>query len=405
MLTVNGRSYTTPDTLRVGICLDGTAPDYLEQAAAVMPNLQRFIAQGASGLAQSVIPSFTNPNNVAMVTGVPPKDNGICGNYYYDVQRGEEVMMNDPQYLLCPTILAAFGNAGLAVAAVTVKDKLRRLLGKGLRGICFSVEYADKATRQENGIQDVLGLMGRAAPTIYDPEISVYCLEAGVLLAERFQPRLMYLTTTDFVQHKYAPGSAEANRFYARIDEVLGRLDRLGAVLGITADHGMNAKTNPDGSPKVVFIEALLKAQGIPEARVILPINDPYIVHHGALGSFATVYLDEVHIEKAVRLLRATAGVEAVLPRQEAAARFALPPNRIGELVLLSDQGTVLGRTPEWHDLKVVERGLRSHGGLHERRVPLIFNRPLEKAFKSRLASGESNNYDLFDYLCNGMVS
>ena len=399
MITVNARSYRVRNVPVVGICLDGTDPRYLDAARDVMPNVTAMIAKGASGVARSVIPSFTNPNNIAMATGVPPNINGICGNYYYDAVMGEEVMMNDPKYLRCPTIFAAFSDAGIHVAVVTTKDKLRRLLGTGLNGICVSVEEAGKPG---GDAWHIVEKIGRPAPGIYDPEISVYCIEAGARLIETESIQFAYLTTTDFVQHKHKPGSAEANAFYARIDHFIGRLDALGAIVAITADHGMNDKVNPDGSPKVQFLETLLSEAGFSEARVILPITDPYVVHHGALGSYATVYLGRDGGEKARGLLDKVPGVELVLTRAEAAERFQLPADRIGDLVVLADDSTTLGRRPLWHDLSVVESGLRSHGGLHEQQVPFIFNRPLLPAYAEKLATGKANNYDLFDVACNG---
>jgi phosphonoacetate hydrolase len=398
----NGREYRARQTV-VGICLDGTSQAYLDAAAGVMPHLQRSAAAGAHGLVKSAIPSFTNPNNIAIVTGAPPAVNGICGNFYFDEAAQAEVMMDDPAYLRCPTILSAFANAGKAVGVVTAKDKLRRLLGKDLRGTCFSVEAMAREAERDPAIARIMQRIDRPPPTIYDPEISVYCLEAGWQLIQDQSLDLAYLTTTDFVQHKYEPGSAEANRFLARLDEFIGKIDSLGVVLGVTADHGMNAKTKPDGSPKVEFIEQRLKDSGIDEARVILPITDPYVVHHGALGSYATVYLREESIAKAREILSGLEGIELILSRDEAAERFALPPDRIGQLVVLSDRDTVLGRMPEWHDLSVVKEGLRSHGGLHEQVVPMIVNRRLKSEHAHRLRSGAMRNFDLFDILCNGV--
>jgi phosphonoacetate hydrolase len=371
-----------------------------------MPHLQAMIAGGARGEARSVVPSFTNPNNVAIVTGAPPDVNGIPGNYYYDPEADEEVLMQDPRWLRCSTLLAGFAKAGLDVAAVTTKDKLRAFLSEGLpaSSIRFSVEKAHEVTLEVNGIEGVTDLVGRDNPGIYDPEASVFCIEAGARLMTRTPPpRVLYLSTTDFVQHKYAPGSTEANAFYARLDRFLGELHRSGAIVGITADHGMNGKTKADGTPNVQYLESLLREAGVEEARVILPITDPYVVHHGALGSYATVYLHADHVERATTCLRVVPGVERVLTRAEAARTFQLPADRIGDLVVLSDRDTVLGRTPDWHDLKDVATGLRSHGGLHETTVPFIVNRPLVDEVAARLAAGELRNFDLFHVLCNGI--
>lgn len=402
MITVNNRSYRPSSSPVVGICLDGTAPDYLAAAAKQMPRFTEIIRDGSFGLVRSAIPSFTNPNNVAIVTGVPSSQNGICGNFYYDRSRDQEVMMNDPEYLCCPTILSAFSQAGYSVAAITAKDKLRRLLGKDLRGICFSIECSGEVTL-ENGYLTVAEMVGRSAPGIYDPEISVYCIEAGIRLMQRMKLDLLYLSTTDFVQHKYKPGSAEANAFYAKIDTLLGELDQLGAVVGLTADHGMNDKVRQDGSPNVRFLESVLLENGLSDLRVILPITDPYVVHHGALGSYATIYMPPEQLDQAIAILQNLDGIELVLPRQEAARRFCLPPHRIGDLVVLADHNTVLGRRPEWHDLSAVQSGLRSHGGLHEQQVPFLINRRMREDYRQRLEPGEANNYDLFDFLFNGV--
>jgi phosphonoacetate hydrolase len=405
MITVNNRSYQSRSKPVIGICMDGTSQEYFDAALDIMPNLQKILKKGSRGLVNSVIPSFTNPNNMALTTGVTPDINGVSGNYYYDTELNQEVLMNDPKYLKAPTILSAFSESNKSVAVVTTKDKLRQFLSKGLKnGICFSVEFAEKATEAEHGIKDIQNLVGRKNPGIYDSEASVFCIEAGACLMKRKRFDLMYLSTTDYVQHKYAPNEKEAREFYARIDRFFGELDAQDVILGITADHGMSAKTKSDGSPQVEFLETILKDKGVAEARVILPITDPYVVHHGALGSFATVYVNNANISKASDILRGIPGVELVLTRDEAAKRYSLPPQQIGELVVLADKHTVLGRTREWHDLSSVGKGLRSHGGLHESVVPMIINRPLKPEFQERLKSGKAKNYDLYDFLLNGTL-
>ncbi|MCL4167255.1 UNVERIFIED_CONTAM: hypothetical protein GTU68_008510 [Idotea baltica] len=245
--------------------------------------------------------------------------------------------------------------------------------------------------------------MGKPNPTIYDPNISVYCIEAGAKLLAREHFDLLYLTTTDFVQHKYAPNDPEAIEFLANIDHWIGELDKLGAIIAVTADHGMSAKTNADGSPKVQFIETILAEAGI-KSRVILPITDPYVVHHGALGSYGTVYLAQNDIEPAKGILNELDGIEMVLSNQEAVEKFNLPGDRIGELVVLSDEHTVIGRTKDWHELDKVKTGLRSHGGLHESVVPMILNRKLTPEYESKLASGKARNFHIYDFLCNGTI-
>jgi phosphonoacetate hydrolase len=400
-IEVNGRRYARPAAPVVIICVDGCEPDYITQAirAGVAPYLERMLAQGSSLIGDCVVPSFTNPNNISIVTGVPPSVHGISGNFFYDVESGREVMMNDPSYLRAPTLLAAFANAGARVAVVTAKDKLRTLLGHGLQGICFSAEKADKATLADGGIEQVLALVGKPVPSVYSADLSEFVFAAGVKLMQTRRPDLMYLSTTDYVQHKCAPGTPEANSFYAMMDSYLAQLDAMGAVIGLTADHGMSPKTDASGQPQVIYLQQQLDAAlGEGCARVILPITDPYVVHHGALGSFATVYLpDEQTTARAQAAIAALPGIEHVLSREEAARRFELPPDRIGDLVVVSDHLTVIGTRAALHDLSGLTVPLRSHGGVSEQKVPLLFNRPLRPVSPGR----RLRNFDVFDLALN----
>ena len=386
-VSVNGKTYRWMDRPLVVVCVDGSEPAYIPEAirAGVAPFLKRILSEGTSLEADCVVPSFTNPNNLSIVTGVPPAVHGICGNYFFDRDAGAEVMMNDPKYLRCGTILAAFADAGAKVTVVTAKDKLSRLLGHQLKGTCFSAEKADAATCE---------LVGMPVPSVYSAQLSEFVFAAGVKLMERDRPDLMYLSTTDYVQHKAAPGTPAANSFYAMMDRYLGRLDALGCTLAITADHGMNHKHRADGSPHVIYLQDVLDGWlGAGAARVILPITDPYVVHHGALGSFATVY-----VEKDVKAkIAALPGIEAVLTREAAAARFELPPDRIGDLVVVSTRHVVIGTSKARHDLSGLTEPLRSHGGISEQKVPLIFNRRV-----ARLPAGRRlRNFDAFDLALN----
>jgi phosphonoacetate hydrolase len=308
-------------------------------------------------------------------------------------------MMNDPKWLRAPTLLAALADAGLSLAVVTAKDKLRSLLGHQMRGICFSAEKADQATLKDNGIDDVLALVGKPLPSVYSADLSEFVFAAGVKLMQQRRPDVMYLSTTDYIQHKHAPGTAGANAFYTMMDGYLAQLDALGCVIALTADHGMNAKVGMDGKPDVIYLQDWFDAWlGVAAARVILPITDPYVVHHGALGSFATVYLPAgTDTDAACARLQAVLGIEVVLPRAQAAARFELPADRIGDLVVVSERFTVLGTSAARHDLSSLEVPLRSHGGISEQRVPLILNRPLPGLDASR----RFRNFDAFDLALN----
>ena len=408
MLEVNGRHYALPKHPTVIVCVDGCEPDYLAQAVAGghMPWLQRTLGQGTALIADCVVPTFTNPNNLSIVTGAPPSVHGICGNFLYDVETGTEVMMNDPKWLRAPTILAALSKAGSRCAVVTAKDKLRLLLGKGMDlqrdgGICVSAEKADTATRADNGIHDVLALVGKPLPSVYSADLSEFVFAAGLQLMQRaaaLRPDVMYLSTTDYIQHKHAPGAPGANAFYAMMDGYLGALDDLGCVIALTADHGMNAKVWMDGRPDVIYLQDQLDAWlGAGRARTILPITDPYVVHHGALGSYATVYLPNDSAHGVAARIRNLRGVERVLTRAEAAAAFELPADRIGDLVVVSERSVVIGTAAARHDLRALEVPLRSHGGLSEQRVPLILNRPIADLDTGR----RWRNFDAFDLALN----
>ena len=162
MIRVNGIEYRRPERPVVVVCIDGSDPAYHERGLAdgILPNMARFAETGFAGLADGVVPSFTNPNNLSIVTGAPPAVHGIAGNFFLDPETGAEVMMNDPAFLRAESVLAAFSRAGAKVVVITAKDKLRRLLGHGIEGgICFSSEMAGGCTIEEHGIEDVLDLV------------------------------------------------------------------------------------------------------------------------------------------------------------------------------------------------------------------------------------------------------
>ncbi|MGJ3192208.1 phosphonoacetate hydrolase [Paenarthrobacter sp. FR1] len=429
--SVNGRSYAFSDAPVVVICIDGSEPAYHERAieAGRMPWLNKLLgsSRGTSWPAHCAVPTLTNPNNMSIATGRPPAVHGICGNYILDPETGEEVLMNDPKFLRAPTLFAAAAAAGLSVAVVTAKDKLSRLLAAGLtqpgldpagsgamvepanKGICFSAEKANLATVENNGIDAVMEMVDMDLPGVYSAELSEFVLAAGVRILKDRSPDLMYLTLTDYIQHKNAPGTETANDFYAMIDRYAAALDELGAVVVITADHGMSPKHKSDGTPQVVYLEEevnrVLGLEGdtpVGGSRVILPITDPYTVHHGALGSFANVYLPEgADRETVLSALEGRDGISGVYRSEEAAELFDMPLDRMGDLTVLADKNTALGRYAAWHDLGNLEVPLRSHGGLGELNIPFLVNRvlPAPSDTESTAPSGDTavvHNYDAF---------
>jgi phosphonoacetate hydrolase len=429
--SVNNRTYTTPGVPVVVICIDGSEPDYHLEAikAGRMPWLAGILENGSgtSWEAHCAMPALTNPNNVSIASGRPPAVHGISGNYIFDTATGEEVLMNDKRFLRAPTLFAAANEAGLDVVVVTAKDKLRRLLGAGLvedgpaldgsgefvapsrRGICLSAEKADQATVADNGIDDVLALVGKPLPSVYSADLSIFALATGVEILKTRGADLMYLSLSDYIQHKHAPGTEAANDLYAQIDNYAAQLDALGAIVVLTADHGMSAKTDANGTANVLFVEDEVRAilgstgaePGSDGLRVILPITDPYTVHHGALGSFASVYLpDNADLETTIEGLRALDGVQAACSREEAASTFSLPSDRIGDIVVLSEAGTAVGRYAAWHDLTGLgDAPLRSHGALGELQIPFLINRVLPQPEQLDEPWGKPayiHNYDAF---------
>jgi phosphonoacetate hydrolase len=393
--TVNGRTYRPPSRPIVVICIDGCADEYLSAAMCRdrLPNIQNMAAQGYRGMCRAALPAFTNVNNAAICTGLPPSKTGICGNYFLDPDTGEEVMSNSAKYLLADNLLVAAADADRKVAFVTSKDKLRKFLSEGLNGIAFSAEKADA---------DIEAMVGQSRPDIYSAAASVFVLQAGVAMVRQEKADFLYLSLTDYIQHKHAPDEEEALQFYEDLDREIGLLLELGCTIGITADHGMNAKHGLDGAPNVLYLESELAAKFGDGIRVICPITDPYVVHHGALGGAVTVFLPpEANCAEVAAWIAGLDRVSEVFTRELAAKKLELVPDRIGDIYVLAKRDAVLGRTAEHHDLSGLDRPLRSHGGRYEEMVPLIVSEPLSSDYRMK-ALGDPRNFDIFDFVCNG---
>ncbi len=403
----NGISYSPPPAPIVVICIDGSADEYLDITAANgrLPHIQQMSKNGFRGMVRGALPSFTNVNNSSIVTGVSPAVHGISGNFFYDAARDQEVMMNSSEYLRADTILAAAANAGRKVAVVTAKEKLRDILSHKLKGIAFSAEKANLAQKATHGIDNVEQVVGYPTPPIYSPDASLFVLRAGVALIKAGLADFLYLSLTDYMQHTYAPESEASLAFYEAMDAEIGKLVAAGAVVGATADHGMNAKIKPDGSPNVIFVEEILEAQFGQGFRVICPITDPYVKHHGALGSYVVVHVQ--HKEKLPEIkewLSLQPGITEVHDRKTAVRLLEQPEDRIGDLVVMSARDVVVGRRPKDHDISALDGTLRSHGGRYEEMVPLILSHPLRKEYIMK-AAGDPRNFDVFDFTINGTIA
>jgi phosphonoacetate hydrolase len=410
-VNVNGTAYRWPARPVAVVCIDGGDPAYLRQylEEGSIPNIARFMTRGFATLAEGTMPSFTCPNNMSIITGTPASRHGISGNYYLDTATGQPVVMTGPELLRGDSIVTRFAQAGAKVVSITAKDKLRRQLGKGLdvsQGhVSFSSEFASQCTMAENGIADVLEFVGAPQPDMYSMELSLFVLDAGIKLLEQSHRDILYLSLTDWVQHKYAPEEEGARRFYREIDQRFGRLAELGAVVALTADHGMNDKSDAAGDPKVIWLQDVLDRKfGKGDTQVICPITDAFVAHHGALGGFVRVWrrgkatareiIDEIH---------GIPGIEAALDRETVCRKYDLPPDREGDVAVIATADVCIGASAADHDLSGLKgHRLRTHGGVSEAQVPFILSEPLNDDYKLKAGVATLKSYQIFDFALNG---
>jgi phosphonoacetate hydrolase len=411
--SVNGIAYRWPLRPVAVVCIDGGDPSYLRQflADGSIPNIARFISQGFAGVADGSMPSFTCPNNMSLITGTPTSKHGISGNYYLDTTTWQPVVMTGPDLLRGDTIIARFAELGAKVVSITAKDKLRRQLAKGLdvsQGhVSFSSEFADRCTMADNGIDNVLEFVGMPKPGMYSMELSLFVLEAGLKLLQQRRPDLLFLSLTDFVQHKWSPQEEDARRFYRQLDDVFGRLAACDITLALTADHGMSDKSNAAGEPNVIWLQDILDARfGKDAAVVICPITDAFVAHHGALGGFVRVWSrGQVSAQEIIRHIGGIDGIELALDKATACRMFDLPPDREADVAVVARHDVCIGTSAAHHDLSGLQgHRLRTHGGVSETKVPFILNRPLNDAYKARAASVPLKSYQIFDYAINGTL-
>ena len=413
-VTVNGTGYRWPERPVVVVCIDGGDPAYIEHGVAggIIPNIERYIREGFHTVAQGTMPSFTCPNNMSIVTGRPASVHGISGNFYLDRTTNEPVVMTGPELLRVRSVMSEFSRHGARVVSVTAKDKLRRQLQKGMDlsngSVSLSSQHADGCTMEENGIEDALGFVGQPLPDMYSADLSLFVLDAGLRLLEERRPDILYLSLTDYIQHAYAPGHPEADRFYRELDARFGKFEALGATVALTADHGMNEKTNDDGTPCVVWLQDILDAElGEGTSTVICPITDAFVGHHGALGGFVRVYChDGLSAGRVIEAIADVPGLERVLSREDVAQEFDLPVGPEGDVAVLGDARTVIGAREVDHDLSGLKgHRLRTHGSVHEADVPIILSRPVSDEYARRAEDARLHSYEAFDYAFNGIVN
>jgi len=412
-MELNNINYSWPRKPLAVVCIDGGDPEYLETGLrdGIIPNIDRFMKEGFYQVAQGSMPSFTCPNNMSIVTGTEPEIHGISGNFFLDPETREPVVMTGPELLRSRSIMSEFSREGARVVSITAKDKLRKQLQKDMdlsRGsVSLSSQYADRCTIEENGIENVLEFVGQPLPDMYSAELSLFVLDTGIKLLEEQKPDLLYLSLTDFIQHAHAPGSEEANKFYIEMDQRFGRLQDLGALVALTADHGMGDKSDSNGKPNVIWLQDLLdKKLGTGTCRVICPITDAFVGHHGALGGFVRIYLERENDRKKVsEIVQAIEGVEKVWTAENVAKELEQPLDREGDLAVVADKKTVIGGSEKDHNLSALKgKRLRTHGSLHEATVPFILSEPLNNIYLERAKEKTLRSREIFDYALNGTV-
>ena len=410
-IKLNNIEYTWPKRPVVVVCIDGGDPEYINEGVkeGIIPNIESFMNKGFYSVAQGSMPSFTCPNNMSIVTGTEPDTHGISGNFFIDPNTQEPVVMTGPELLRSRSIMSEFSREGARVVSITAKDKLRKQLQKDMdlsRGsVSFSSQYADRCIMKENGIENVLEFVGQPLPDMYSAELSLFVLDAGIKLLKEQKPDILYLSLTDFIQHAYAPGTEEANNFYIEMDRRFGIFNELGALVALTADHGMGDKSDERGNPNVIWLQDLLDQNlGKGTCRVICPITDAFVGHHGALGGFVRIYLEKKEDQnKVYEIVQAIEGVEKVWTAENVAKELEQPLDREGDLAVVADKRTVIGGSEKDHDLSALKgKRLRTHGSLHEAKVPFILSEPLNDIYSRRAKGNTLRSREIFEYALNG---
>ena len=410
-IKLNNIEYTWPKRPVVVVCIDGGDPEYINEGVkeGIIPNIESFMNKGFYSVSQGSMPSFTCPNNMSIVTGTEPDTHGISGNFFIDPNTQEPVVMTGPELLRSRSIMSEFSREGARVVSITAKDKLRKQLQKdmdlSMGSVSFSSQYADRCIMKENGIENVLEFVGQPLPDMYSAELSLFVLDAGIKLLEEQKPDLLYLSLTDFIQHAYAPGTEEANNFYIEMDRRFGIFHELGALVALTADHGMGDKSDERGNPNVIWLQDLLDQNlGKGTCRVICPITDAFVGHHGALGGFVRIYLEKKEDQnKVYEIVQAIEGVEKVWTAENVAKELEQPLDREGDLAVAADKRTVIGGSEKDHDLSALKgKRLRTHGSLHEAKVPFILSEPLNDIYSRRAKGNTLRSREIFEYALNG---
>ena len=341
------------------ITIDGLDPEYMSVCDA--PNLREMAKRGFHVTGKCMMPSVTNVNNVSVVTGKYPTEHGISSNYRLVRETGEEIYMESSEYILAETFFQRATRMGATSILSTSKDKLRTLLSDG-------ASTAISSERAPGWAVDAVG----EPPPIYSLDVNGWTIRAATEAMKRSPADIVYISTTDFAMHTYAPEEPESQRHITVLDDAIGDLVEAhpDVTLLLTADHGMSPKG------RMTVLDDVFSQHGI-AAQAVPIIKDRYVVHHNNLGGCMFIYMDASHADRAdeaAEVLRETVGVERVYTRDEAVEELRLNYDRIGDLVVTGDSETVFGPkelSDSWNETGAGS-GLRSHASAYEQDVPII---------------------------------
>jgi len=341
----------------VVVLLDGLGIDYLEQGP--MPNLQAMRNSGFYRQVRAVVPTVTNVNNVSVCCGAWPEEHGISANSYYDAATGQPVYMNSSDLIRVDTVIQWAHKQGIKGALLTAKRKSMELFHRDA-AIAVAAEAPTAEFVERYG----------APPDIYSSEINHWLWKVAIdILKNNPEIGIIYLHTTDYPMHRWSPEEEGSRQHLSRMDELIGEARDAApdAAFFITADHGMNAKK------RCWDLTRICADRGTPIRFSLSPERDYYIVHHRNFAGSCWVWLQDQADEDKVRAIcTSLEGVEEVIDRTEAVARFHLPGEFIGDLMILGDRDTVFGELETCGE--ELPTSYRAHGSLYEADIPLIIH-------------------------------
>jgi len=337
------------------LMLDGFGTEYFR--ASDMPALKKMAQDGFYREGKAVFPTLTNANNISIVCGSFPQTHGVTTNCYLDPATGKAAFLEDPGFLKSPTLFEMAARLGIRSALVTSKSKTIRILG-GSVDVGLSAQDADPDTIRDFG----------SPPDVYSIEVNEWIMRSGMnILQSRPDIDVLYVHTTDYPMHMWAPEDDRSLDHLSRLDRLIGEMaDRYpDAAFLVTADHGMNPKK------ECLDLEKILRAAGFPILAAISPVADRLVKHHGGHGGVSYIYLaDRSSKDEILEFLSGVKGVDKALASEEAATCYRLDRDRIGDIVVGADPETVFGTIE--NERKYLHDSYRNHGSRFEQSVPLI---------------------------------